>query len=100
MATQLNIKNFKSLVDCDITLKPITLLFGPNNNGKSSLINSLFFLSENMTQIHTTNFKLGKENLSSFKEVVSFNDEEKDIVFELKTIVDEEKFIASRKEGI
>lgn len=100
MAIQLNIKNFKSLINCDITLKPITLLFGPNNNGKSSLINSLFFLSENMTQIHTTNFKLGKQNLSSYKEVVSFNDEEKDIIFELKTTVEVEKFNSTRKKGI
>lgn len=100
MATEIKIKNFKSLVDVDITLKPITLLFGPNNNGKSSLINSLFFLSENMTTIHKTRFKLGKENLSSFKEVVSFNDEEKEVVFEIATTVDIEKFVSSRKSGV
>ncbi len=100
MATQIKIKNFKSLVDVDITLKPITLLFGPNNNGKSSLINSLFFLSENMTTIHKTRFKLGKENLSSFKEVVSFNDEEKEVVFEVATTVNVKKFVSSRKSGV
>jgi len=100
MATQLNIKNFKSLVDVDITIKPITLLFGPNNNGKSSLLNSLFFLSENISKVHTTNFKLGNKNLSSYKEVVSFNDEQKDIIFELKTIVDAEIFEKSREKAL
>jgi len=45
--TALRIGNFKAFADIQrIPLKPITLIFGPNSAGKSSIIHSLAFAHE------------------------------------------------------
>ena len=41
MLTELNIDNFKSLNSLSITLKPLTVFIGPNNSGKSSVIQAI-----------------------------------------------------------
>ena len=42
-------KNFKSLHDAQFELKPITLLIGPNNSGKSSFISLLTALKQTLS---------------------------------------------------
>jgi predicted ATPase len=42
--TRLRVKGFKTLVDFDVPLSPVTVLVGPNNCGKSSVLKALRFL--------------------------------------------------------
>jgi len=47
MITKISIENFKSIKDrIEIELKPITLLFGPNSAGKSTIIQALHYARE------------------------------------------------------
>jgi predicted ATPase len=45
MIHRIRIKNYKSLRELDVTLSPLSLLFGPNAAGKSSFIDALQLLS-------------------------------------------------------
>lgn len=45
MITSLKIENFKSIVNQEFALKPLTILTGTNSSGKSSVIQSLLFYS-------------------------------------------------------
>jgi predicted ATPase len=45
MITRIKIKGFKSLLDIDLELGPLTVLFGPNATGKSNLLDALMLLS-------------------------------------------------------
>ena len=45
MLTRLHVKGYKSLVDVEVALKPLTLLFGPNAAGKSNLLDAVQLLS-------------------------------------------------------
>lgn len=53
----LNINNFKSLVELELELKPITLLLGSNSSGKTSIIQSILLLSSNMSETSTRDFE-------------------------------------------
>src|SRR3954454_22807527 len=45
--TGIEIENFKGISGCQaIELRPITLLFGPNSAGKSTILQSLHYLRE------------------------------------------------------
>ena len=44
MFTHLRLENFKSWRDLDIDLAPITVLFGTNSSGKSSILQSILLL--------------------------------------------------------
>lgn len=48
MIKKLRVKNFKSLRDIEIELGNFNVLIGPNASGKSNLLDSLAFLSENL----------------------------------------------------
>lgn len=49
MFEKLSIKNFKSISDWqELKLAPITLIYGPNSSGKSSLIQALLLLQQTM----------------------------------------------------
>ncbi len=41
---EIGIQRFRSLYDCDLSLKPLTLIIGPNGSGKSNLLKALRFL--------------------------------------------------------
>jgi len=45
MIRRIHIKDYKSLRDVDVTLKPLSVLFGPNAAGKSNFIDALQLLS-------------------------------------------------------
>ena len=40
MLSRLHVKGYKSLIDAEVALKPLTLLFGPNAAGKSNLLDA------------------------------------------------------------
>ena len=47
MINKITIQNFKSIKDrVKIDIKPITLLFGPNSAGKSTVVQALHYLKE------------------------------------------------------
>lgn len=48
MISSLELKNFKSLVDAKIDFRDLTLLMGPNNSGKSSVLQALGFLKQSI----------------------------------------------------
>src|SRR5262245_53348856 len=47
--TRVVLKNYKSIVHCDVELKPLTILVGPNGSGKSAFLDALRFVSEALT---------------------------------------------------
>ncbi len=50
MLTQLSISNFKAFSKKhDLNLSPITLIYGPNSSGKSSIIQSLMLLKQSLS---------------------------------------------------
>jgi predicted ATPase len=44
--TRLRIRNYKSLVDIEVPLRPLSVLFGPNAAGKSNFLDALQLLSQ------------------------------------------------------
>lgn len=49
MLTSLTIKRFKSLTDVErVTLRPLTVLFGPNAAGKSNFLDAVQLLSSHL----------------------------------------------------
>ena len=46
MLKELRVKNYKSLEDIAIPLRPLTVFVGPNNAGKSNILDCLLFLQE------------------------------------------------------
>jgi predicted ATPase len=49
LITRVEVKNYKSLRNCSVVLKEITVLTGQNGSGKSNFLDSLSFLAECLT---------------------------------------------------
>ena len=89
------VKNFRSLEDISVEIKPLTFLFGPNGSGKSTFIKALRFLNHNLYNLYdelyhhdlkpeTQKYVIDDEiDLMSFKEIVRNNDLSKTISFEI-----------------
>jgi len=78
MLTKLRIKNYKSLEDVTIPLRPLTVFVGPNNAGKSNILDCLLFLRELL--------ELGAPSVSSrggFRYIVWGGDLKRQIEIEL-----------------
>lgn len=98
MLTSLALENFKAFGRQQvIPLKPITLLFGANSSGKSSVIHSLLLLKQTIEESETPETVLlpkGKlVNLGSFKELTFRHDTARPVNITLG-------FAARRKVGI
>lgn len=48
MLNKITIRNYKSLEDVSLTLRPFNVFVGPNNAGKSNIFDCLMFLSESL----------------------------------------------------
>lgn len=99
---KIKIKNFRSLKNIELELKPISLLFGPNGSGKSSFIKALMFFYENTQNLFDKRIIKWKLqdicDLENFHQTVLNNDEKNDIVIEYNTIItnsDIDEFIKS-----
>jgi predicted ATPase len=44
--TRVSLKNYKSIADCDVSLRPLTFLVGPNGAGKSNFLDALRFVTD------------------------------------------------------
>lgn len=96
MFEKLSIKNFKSISDWqELKLAPITLIYGPNSSGKSTIIQSLLLLQQTMLKPNKNgglvtnglNLKLG-----NFPVIVNKHDLNKDIEFNVEYYyIDNEK---------
>ncbi|MFY8186367.1 MAG: AAA family ATPase [Flavobacterium sp.] len=72
-----NFRVFKELTTFEI--RPITLLVGPNNSGKSSFTKSLLLLKEGYKKL---DFKKGEHHLGSLEKTVNWDSDEKEIVMQ------------------
>ena len=73
MLTRLRIKNFRSITDQKIDIGPLTILYGPNASGKSSVFYALSAFKNialNPNQPIDAFFNLGFANLGGFEQVV------------------------------
>lgn len=82
MISRLIVENFRGVRKTDMELSPITVLTGPNNAGKSTIIYALLTLKNvvvNPNQPLESFFNLGFLNLGGFKQTVFVKDENLEI---------------------
>jgi len=78
MITKLSLGNFRSIRDSEVPLGKITVLTGPNNSGKSSIIYGLLALKNvvlNPNQSLDSLLNLGFINIGGFEQAVYFKKE-------------------------
>ncbi len=83
MITKLSLGNFRSIRDSEVPLGKITVLTGPNNSGKSSIIYGLLALKNvvlNPNQAVDSFLNLGFLNLGGFAQTVFMKKESSDII--------------------
>ena len=89
MIKKIGYKNFKAFPELDIELAPITLLLGPNNSGKSSIMSGLKIMNQTLNSIDENVSMLlkGKNgDFGTYKDVVHGNKSNKHM--ELSVTVD------------
>ena len=79
---KVHIKNFLSLRDVELPLKPLTVLVGPNASGKSNILNALRLLKRMMNEEELPLVKLIRESL--------WAGEANQITFQLQAKVEED----------
>ncbi|MBO2546016.1 DUF3696 domain-containing protein [Salegentibacter sp. BDJ18] len=71
MIKKIGVENFRVFKEyTEFELRPITLLTGPNNSGKSSLIKLLLLLKSG---VFNFNFKSGNHNLEDFDKILNWD---------------------------
>jgi predicted ATPase len=83
MIKKLHLENFRSIANDELELGKITVLTGPNNSGKSSIIYGLLALKNvvlNPNQSLDGCLTLGFINLGGFSQTVFLKDEDRNIV--------------------
>ncbi|WP_181427065.1 AAA family ATPase [Pseudomonas syringae] len=87
MFTSLKIKNFKAFSEWQsLTLAPITLIYGPNSSGKSSIIHSIMLLKQSLTRPSTQGGLVSNGeyvDLGDFSSMVNGHDIKKSISFKI-----------------
>jgi predicted ATPase len=85
---KISIKNFRVFKEkSTFQLRPFTILTGPNNSGKSSLLKILNLLQQSVKELNSLNvlnFEKGNHNLATFENSISWGSENEDmsIVFD------------------
>jgi len=91
--TSLTLRNFKAIGPTEqrIDFKPITLLYGPNSAGKSTIVQGLHYLSEILTRNNcdpgTTQIG-GKLNLGGFRNLVHLHNADSTVELALGVALD------------
>lgn len=79
--SKIGVKNFRVFKEfSEFEIKPITLLTGPNNAGKSSFTKLLLLLKNGIKKL---NFNEGIHNLESFEKVLSWESKQKNLELSL-----------------
>ena len=93
----IRVKNFKSLSDSGyVDIKPLTLLFGPNNSGKSSFLQLLYILKESSENNDNASPLLLNNRfvkLGTFEDIVFRHETKRTIEVNIKHRIDDEIFI-------
>ncbi len=66
MLTRIRLENFKSWRELDMELAPLTLLFGTNSSGKSSVLQALLLLKQTANSFERINFGGGERDYFDF----------------------------------
>jgi predicted ATPase len=80
--TSLRLRNFRAFEKASIKFAPITILVGPNNAGKSSIVSALRVLSQTLASVDPDTSLL-LEELGSYKDAVYLNESKRSIGFGL-----------------
>lgn len=93
--TQITLENFKGVADAvTVPLRPITLLFGANSAGKSTLLQALLYLREILEHRHTDVDRLhvsGQSiDLGGFQKLVHRRDRERKVRIGVTVTVDDD----------
>ncbi|WP_180085224.1 AAA family ATPase [Acinetobacter sp. YH12145] len=84
MITNYSIENFKIFSDkTDLKFAPITLIYGPNSSGKSSIIQSLLVLKESLLSSNSLKSNNQYFELGSYLSVVNEHNSDKKIGFQI-----------------
>lgn len=88
MLKQIGIENFKAFADLqEINLAPITLIYGANSSGKSSIIHSLMVLKQSLLSPNLRGGVYSDKRIldvGSYNTMVYSHDSSRDITFNLK----------------
>ncbi len=86
--TEISLTNFRSFQSTQaIPLAPVTLMFGPNSVGKSSVLQALFYLQQILAKGHCDPQRidvLGEKHIGGFASLVNGGDLNKRIVIKLQ----------------
>lgn len=90
MISAIELENFQTFsTNQRARLAPLTLIFGPNSAGKSSVIRSLRFLAENLqpsnSRLQKLKFSSGSLNLQSYQNVVHKHNEDLEMRLAVET---------------
>lgn len=93
--TQISLTNFRSFKETQVfDLAPVTLMFGPNSAGKSSIFSALFYVQQILEKGQCNPMyldALGKKYIGGFKNLVHKRDLEKTIKIKIKFDLDSSK---------
>lgn len=87
MISEFSLENFKAFADAQsIPIKPITLIYGENSSGKSSIIQALLMLKQTIEEKHHKDNKLlsrgGLVDLGSYREFVNSHNDSKEVLLD------------------
>ena len=82
MIKKIILENFKAFQYAEIDIKPITILVGPNNGGKTSLLKSISLVQQTLIGSGADVLKLrGAINFGDFDEILHQNHESEKMRF-------------------
>jgi len=88
MLESISLSNYRGIrKKKEFLLKPITILIGPNNSGKSSLIKSVLLLKENSSDIEILQILNGDHKLGNFSSLLSEGSHKKTVEFEIPLFI-------------
>jgi len=82
LLNKISLKNYKAFEKAEIELKPITILIGPNNSGKSSLIQSILLIQQTLESGNGV-INTSAKKFSSFYKLVNQKSNKNEIDFRL-----------------
>lgn len=98
MFNKIGIENFRIFKETtNFNIKPITILTGPNNAGKSSLIKFLLLIKEGLYKL---NFEVGDHNLESFEKVLNWQSKDDKLRFNFTTDKREYNIVFTYDKGL